>query len=349
MIKYNLFEIQMEANKMSYRVTISGGTILEECIQHVAFKVDIPNDYSRSTTPRNSMIITGQIDINEGTAFLYQWSLLPGTNLNCYKEVTVEQYQKNLLVRKVSFCKAFVVDYSESYSNYDGAGSFTLYIRQFVGKDISLDTQETQKISKTETTDNEANTENEQKPIIQETKSSLPPITSNKSNISFTDRIAKQKDLQDNISQDGYDEIKKFREQSGFQPYSDDSGDTVAMVEIEGQKFFGVNSSITKELQAETKELRQKWFEKVNWVPPKKNVPKHLGHVQSLTHAESHSLIVAYERLGKLPKNMAMHVDRKTCNMCKGEMPALLKHIGVEELKIFSGGSTKPMIIKAVQ
>ncbi len=44
-----------------------------------------------------------------------------------------------------------------------------------------------------------------------------------------------------------------------------------------------------------------------------------------------------------------MVVDRKTCNMCKGEMPALLKHIGVEELKIFCGGSTKPIIIKAVQ
>jgi len=34
---------------MSYKVTISGGTVLEKCIQHVAFNVDTDNDRQ---TPR---------------------------------------------------------------------------------------------------------------------------------------------------------------------------------------------------------------------------------------------------------------------------------------------------------
>jgi predicted proteasome-type protease len=99
---------------MSYKVTISGGTVLENCIEHVSFSVDTPNDYNSNI--RNSMIITGQIDTEESTVSLYEWALIPATNSGCYKEITVEQYQKNLLVRKVTFSKAFVIDYSENYS-----------------------------------------------------------------------------------------------------------------------------------------------------------------------------------------------------------------------------------------
>lgn len=65
--------------------------------------------------------------------------------------------------------------------------------------------------------------------------------------------------------------------------------------------YFGVNSTITKESHKATRELRQKWLREVEWVPPKKNNPKHLGHAQSLTHAESHSLIRAFEKQGSLP------------------------------------------------
>ena len=118
---------------MSYKVTISGGTILEKCIENVAFIVD---------SSRNSMIITGKVDTDESTVALYQWSLLSGTNPECYKEITVEQYQKGLLVRKVSFSKAFVIDYSENHSNYSGAGTFTLYVRQFYNKEIEVKSEE---------------------------------------------------------------------------------------------------------------------------------------------------------------------------------------------------------------
>jgi hypothetical protein len=126
-------------------------------------------------------------------------------------------------------------------------------------------------------------------------------------------------------------------------------GDTVASVTIGGKTYFGVNSTITKESHKATRALREKWLKEVEWVPPKKNNPKHLGHAQSLTHAESHSLIRAFEKQGSLPKKVTMHVDRKTCNICRGELPSLLKRLGVDELEVYNGGITKPIIIKATK
>jgi len=54
--------------------------------------------------------------------------------------------------------------------------------------------------------------------------------------------------------------------------------------------------------------------------------------------------------MGKRNKlDSSKYVDRKTCNICHGGLPALLKRIGVEELTIFSGGSKTPVIIKAIE
>lgn len=180
--------------EMSYKVTISG-TVLEKCIEHVSFCVDTFND--GQTTPRNSIIITGQIDTEEGTAGLYNWALLSGANPDCYKEVTVEQYQKTLLVRKVTFSKAFVIDYSESYSNSTGTGTFTLYIRQLLSKEIEVTSEETN--SKSNVVSEVANTIKEPAEVVQEKVAVVPKAESTKKTaMSFTDRLAKNNELQDN-------------------------------------------------------------------------------------------------------------------------------------------------------
>lgn len=176
-----------------YKITISDGTILKESIEHVSFSTETTNDYnSRHTNPRNSMIITGKIDTDEKTAGLYKWALLPGSNPECYKEITVEQYQKELLVRKVSFNKAFVVDYSENYSNSTGVGTFTLYIRQFFAKDIEVTSKESNK----ETNNTVINKVEEPVKIIQNKiamMENIPKVESaKKTTMSFTDRLAKQ-------------------------------------------------------------------------------------------------------------------------------------------------------------
>ncbi len=146
-----------------------------------------------------------------------------------------------------------------------------------------------------------------------------------------------------------YNEIEQYRQEIGLGPYTIESGNTVASINLDGERIFGVNSTITKESQEATKALRQKWFEKIQWVPPKKKQPLHLGHAQSLTHAEAHALINAFENRESLPKKLTMVVDRKTCNMCRGELPALLKTLGLEELTIYSGGLSEALVIKAIQ
>jgi hypothetical protein len=144
---------------------------------------------------------------------------------------------------------------------------------------------------------------------------------------------------------EGYDLIKKFREKAGLDPYSAKSGDTVAMLDVNGRKFFGVNSR----LSPASLPLRRTWFEKIEWQPTKAKKPDHMGRAQSMTHAEAHSLLRAKERLGSLPEKLEMYVDRVTCNQCIGELPAILKAVGVKELTVYSGGNTAPRIIYAAQ
>ena len=75
---------------MSYKVTISDGTVLEKCINNVQFYTLQSDDYSsRDTNNRKSIKITGYIDTEESTISLYNWALLPATNTDCYKTVTL--------------------------------------------------------------------------------------------------------------------------------------------------------------------------------------------------------------------------------------------------------------------
>jgi hypothetical protein len=125
---------------MTYKVTISDGTILEKSIESVTFKADTPpdNSYCMRTYTINSMQITGRIGAGEKTISLYEWVLLPANNFNCYKEIVVEQTHADQTVRVVKFSKAFVVDYSESYSKGAGVGYFSIFIRQLAEVDIEL-------------------------------------------------------------------------------------------------------------------------------------------------------------------------------------------------------------------
>ncbi|OPZ92154.1 MAG: hypothetical protein BWY74_01728 [Firmicutes bacterium ADurb.Bin419] len=179
---------------MSYKVTIQD-TVLEKCIEHVTFNVDTPNHYDMRTDPKNSMIITGKIDTDEGTALLYKWALLPATNSDCYKEITIEYTKDNQLVRKVCFPKAFVVDYSENYSNYSGVGTFKLYVRQFRGKDIECTGQTSRQSSEvsnvTEEVEKELDVVKQQTPLA-------TTASNSKSTMSITDKIANQKEMMDN-------------------------------------------------------------------------------------------------------------------------------------------------------
>jgi len=136
--------MERKGDKMSYKVTISDGTVLENCIQDLQFYIDTSSDYifTSKNINKNSIIITGYIDTDESTISLYNWALIPATNPDCYKEITVEQYKSEKLLRKVTFSKAFVVKYSESHSYDKGVGTFTLYIKQLYGQDIEVTSED---------------------------------------------------------------------------------------------------------------------------------------------------------------------------------------------------------------
>lgn len=119
---------------MSIKVTIAGIN-LENCIDSVHMKVDTSDDSSARTTEiGNTIVIVGRIDVEfEPTVGLYQWSLVKPTSSNqadVYKKVEVEITSKEMLLRKVVFPEAFVVDYSESYSKVEGVGTFEIYLKQ---------------------------------------------------------------------------------------------------------------------------------------------------------------------------------------------------------------------------
>lgn len=122
---------------MPIKVKIAGGIELEKCLNSVLFNVDTSDDSdARTTDIANTMEITGRIDVDfEPIVGLYKWSLIKPNNSNkaeVYRNVEVEitSIKDNILVRKVVFPEAFVVDYSESYSNEEGVGTFRLYLKQ---------------------------------------------------------------------------------------------------------------------------------------------------------------------------------------------------------------------------
>ncbi|MCX7748038.1 MAG: hypothetical protein N2645_14305 [Clostridia bacterium] len=103
---------------MGFKVTISGETTLEKCVQSTSLRIDPPDNYIDSFPyTKNSIEITGLIGTGEPTHRLYEWSLLQANDPLCYKEVIVEEIKADVLVRKVIFSKAFVVNYTENYTN----------------------------------------------------------------------------------------------------------------------------------------------------------------------------------------------------------------------------------------
>lgn len=122
---------------MPIKVTIAGGIVLEKCLSSVFFNLDTSDDSdARTTDIANTMEINGKIDVDfEPTVGIYSWSLIKPNNSNksdVYKKVEVEitSVKDNALIRKVIFPEAFVVDYSEGYSNEEGVGTFRLYLKQ---------------------------------------------------------------------------------------------------------------------------------------------------------------------------------------------------------------------------
>ena len=134
---------------MSFLVEIKDPeiTIEPECTKKVLFHTDIPLDSSaRAKDVGVTMVIIGKILADaaevgkpaDSTAKLLEWSKIPAEKKEAYKEVTVTVSAGGIATRKYRLTNAFVVDYYEKFTNTEGAGEFTLVLKQVKNKLLSV-------------------------------------------------------------------------------------------------------------------------------------------------------------------------------------------------------------------
>ena len=137
---------------MSYSLTIKGTETLTykgEIISSAYTTIDTPpSSGARSTNVIITLYITGKLLADSGnspTSKLFEWSKVPATSPDCYRDVTVRVLSDATIVdgqpyRVINVPNAFVVNYSEKYSEKIGFAEFALTLRQKADKvnDVNL-------------------------------------------------------------------------------------------------------------------------------------------------------------------------------------------------------------------
>ncbi|MEJ5105897.1 RHS repeat domain-containing protein [Chryseobacterium sp. MYb328] len=132
-----------------------------------------------------------------------------------------------------------------------------------------------------------------------------------------------------------WDAIDFFRDQNGMPvlgnsiPKIGDGKGTVAFVKVNGEKIFGINSSL---LGDGDKDLSRAWRDKIGLGA---------GKSQVFFHAEAYSLMSAHSKFGELPSKMTLYVDRATCPNCQKYLPGVMKALGIKELEIIDKSGKK--------
>ena len=125
---------------MGLRMKITGSEsveLRETSITNVVFGADIPHDSNaRSTDLGSTVLIEGKIlaavggEAADDTSKLARWSLVPAENSDCYRNVQIDVVNASQVVRQITVPNAFVVDYSEDFTDETGTGIFKLLIKQ---------------------------------------------------------------------------------------------------------------------------------------------------------------------------------------------------------------------------
>ena len=121
---------------MAIRLKVGDAEFDANVIQTCRFLTNTPNDSNaRSTDVVNTMVLTGKIlagldGVVDNTKALAEWSMIKAERADSYRPVEVRVFSAGLVVREVRFPNAFVVDYSESYGDEEGVGTFFITVRQ---------------------------------------------------------------------------------------------------------------------------------------------------------------------------------------------------------------------------
>jgi hypothetical protein len=143
-----------------------------------------------------------------------------------------------------------------------------------------------------------------------------------------------------------YAEIDAHRQLAGYGPYTRNGGNTVAMVQLNGETFHGTNSTLDPGNYALPIEARRRLVERLR--AEFGLVAKHTGEAEFVSHAEAEALLRAYAHFGELPEVVEIYVDRATCqHSCQIDLPRIARMLGVKELRIYQmAGSTNPIIMR---
>jgi len=133
---------------MGLRMKIAGSEsveLRETNIIKVEFGADIPHDSNaRSTDLGSTVLVEGKILASVGgeaaddTSKLARWALVPAENSDCYRNVEIDVVNASQIVRQITVPNAFVVDYTEDFTDETGTGVFKLLIKQKKDKMTSL-------------------------------------------------------------------------------------------------------------------------------------------------------------------------------------------------------------------
>ncbi len=133
---------------MGLRMKITGSESIElreTSITNVVFGADIPHDSNaRSTDLGSTVLVEGKIlaavngEAADDTSKLARWSLVPAENADCYRNVQIDVVSASQVVRQITVPNAFVVDYTEDFTDETGTGVFKLLVKQKKDKMVSL-------------------------------------------------------------------------------------------------------------------------------------------------------------------------------------------------------------------
>lgn len=125
---------------MGYQLTITGK---ETSIQldNRTVKSIIVNTATTSTAFAKTyvtatMTVVGKLLSNKDgaeateTEKLFLWSLVPPETADVYRNAVAEVTTAGSVPRKICFPQAFIVDYTEKYTDIEGVGEFSLVLRQ---------------------------------------------------------------------------------------------------------------------------------------------------------------------------------------------------------------------------